>query len=180
MRPHFIYNAMTSIHYLCDQDPQRAKQVTMDFTSYLRRNFAAIAGKDAIPFLEELEHTRAYLAVEQAQFEDDLVVAYDVPHTSFRIPPLTLQPIVENAVKHGMDPENVPFHVWVWTRQTDAGSEVVVEDDGPGFDAAVADDPRTTLANIRQRLEMMCGGALAIAPRDGGCTKVTVMVPRQE
>ena len=60
------------------------------------------------------------------------------------------------------------------------GSEIVVEDDGPGFDAAVADDPRTTLANIRQRLEMMCGGALAIAPRDGGGTKVTVMVPRQE
>lgn len=59
MRPHFIYNTMTSIYYLCDQDPQLAKQVTMDFTTYLRKNFAAIASEDTIPFAEELEHTRA-------------------------------------------------------------------------------------------------------------------------
>ena len=101
-------------------------------------------------------------------------------HTRFRIPPLTLRPIVENAVKHGMDPENVPLHVWVRTRQTGAGSEVEVEDDGPGFDADVADGPNTTLANIRQRLDMMCGGTLDIAPRDGGGTMVRVTVPRQE
>ncbi len=73
MRPHFIYNAMMSIYYLCAQDPKKAQQVTLDFTTYLRKNFTAIASEDAIPFSDELEHTRAYLAVEQVQFEDGLL-----------------------------------------------------------------------------------------------------------
>lgn len=177
MRPHFIYNTMTSIYYLCDQDPQVAKQVTMDFVSYLRKNFSAIVSENPIPIREELEHARAYLAVEKAQFEDDLIVVFDTPHNQFRIPPLTLQPIVENAVKHGMDPDSGPLHIWVRTRETDSGSEVIVEDDGPGFEVAVVDDPHTTLANIRQRLSMMCGGRLDIAHRDGGGSVVRMSIP---
>lgn len=94
MRPHFIYNSMMGIYYLCDQDPKKAKQVTLDFTTYLRKNFAAIASEDTISFTEELEHTRAFLSVEQAQFDDSLFVEFDTPFTLFRLPPLTLQPIV--------------------------------------------------------------------------------------
>ena len=168
MRPHFIYNTMTSIYYLCDQNPELAKRTILEFTIYLRKNFAAIASESVIPFSEELKHTRAYLVVEQAQFEDDLVVSYDTPHTQFRVPPLTLQPIVENAVKHGMDPDAGPLHIWVRTRETESGSEIVVQDDGPGCDPGVADSPHTTLHNIRQRLDMMCGGTLVISSREGG------------
>ncbi|MDO4807136.1 MAG: histidine kinase [Coriobacteriales bacterium] len=180
MRPHFICNTMTSIYYLCDQDPKLAKQVTMDFTTYLRQNFAAIARGNAIPFSEELEHARAYLAVEQAQFEDNLLVDYDTQHTRFRVPPLTLQPLVENAVKHGMDPDFGPLHIWVRTRETNTCSMVFVEDDGPGFDPAVADDPHSTLANIRQRLDMMGSGRLDIMSRDGGGTVVRLTIPKRE
>ena len=90
MRPHFIYNTMMSIYGLCNQDPQKARQVTMDFTNYLRKNFNAVANDSTIPFSTELEHTRAYLAVEQAQFEDMLIVDYDTPFIHFRLPPLTL------------------------------------------------------------------------------------------
>ena len=181
MRPHFIYNTMTTIYYLCDQDPKLAKQVTMDFTTYLRKNFTAIASEDVIPFSEELEHTRAYLSVEQAQFEDHLLVDYDTPHTQFRVPPLTLQPIVENCVKHGMDPDSEPLHVWIRTRETDSGSQVVVEDNGPGFAPADDDEePHTALANIQQRLDLMCAGQLTIAPREGGGTVVQVTIPRKE
>ena len=106
MRPHFIYNTMTSIYYLCEQDPQKAQKVTLDFTTYLRKNFNAIAKQDMIPFDEELVHTQAYLAVEQVRFEDKLLIEFDTPHMEFCLPPLTLQPIVENAVKYGVDPEN--------------------------------------------------------------------------
>lgn len=180
MRPHFIYNTMTSIYYLCDQNPQVAKQVTMDFSTYLRKNLAAIASEDTIPFSEELEHARAYLAVEQAQFEDDLVVSFDTPHVRFRVPPLTLQPLVENAVKHGMDLDSVPLHVLVRTAKTAKGSEVIVEDDGPGFDTTIADDPKTTLANIRQRVSLMCSGTLEITPREAGGTVVRVRIPDKD
>ena len=178
MRPHFIYNAMMSIYYLCAQDSKKAQQVTLDFTTYLRKNFTAIASEDTVPFADELEHTRAYLAVEQVQFEDSLLVDYDTPHTEFRVPPLTLQPLVENAVKHGMDPEYAPLRISIRTRDTKGGSEIIVEDSGPGF-APAADDsePHIALENIRQRLEMMCGGKMTIHPREGGGTVVTVTIP---
>ena len=177
MRPHFIHNTMTSIYYLCGQDPQKARQVTLDFNTYLRKNFNAIVSEEPVPFSEELEHTRAYLAVEQAQFEDQLFVDFDISHTSFCVPPLTLQPIVENAVKHGMDPESDPLRVCIRTRKTDSGSEIIVEDNGSGFDPAEDSEPHHALANIRQRLEMMCGGKLAIMPHEGGGTVVKVTIP---
>ena len=178
MRPHFIYNAMMSIYYLCAQDPKKAQQVTLDFTAYLRKNFTAIASEDTVSFTDELEHTRAYLAVEQVQFEDGLFVNFDTPYKEFRVPPLTLQPLVENAVKHGMDPEAAPLHISIRTQETEAGSVIVVEDDGPGFDPN--DKPYTALANIRQRLEMMCGGKMTIRPRSGGGTVVNVTIPGVE
>ena len=177
MRPHFIYNTMTSIYYLCDQDPAKAKQITLDFTTYLRKNFTALASDELIPFAEELEHTRAYLAVEQAQFEDRLFVEYDTPHTAFRLPPLTLQPIVENAVKHGMDPEAEPLRITVRTRETGTGSVITVTDNGPGYEATDRDTPHVALKNIRQRLEMMCRGRMTIEAPPGGGTTVTVTIP---
>jgi len=177
MRPHFIHNTMTTIYCLCNQDPQKARQVTLDFNTYLRRNFTAIASEEPIPFSEELEHTRAYLAVEQAQFEDSLFIDYDTPHTLFRLPPLTLQPIVENAVKHGMDPDSEPLHILIRTRKLNSGSEVIVEDNGSGFGPYDETEPHIALSNIRQRLEMMCRGKLTILPREGGGTVVKVTIP---
>ena len=180
MRPHFIYNTLVSIHSLCGINPQKAQQITMDFTNYLRRNFNAVASDSTIPFSMELEHTRAYLAVEQAQHEDMLSVDYDTPYTHFRLPPLTLQPIVENAIKHGMDPYHGPLHISIRTRNTDSGTEIIVEDDGSGFDPSDESRPHTALDNIRQRLELMCAGNLDVMSRDGGGTTVTVTIPDQK
>ena len=168
---------MMGIYYLCDQDIEKAKQVTLDFTTYLRKNFAAIASEKSIPFTEELEHTRAYLAVEQAQFEDILFVTFDTPHTLFRMPPLTLQPIVENAVKHGMRANNDPIHISVTTRKTDKGSEIIVEDNGSGYNPVDDKEPHIALNNIRERLKAMCGGSLEITPREGRGTRVTIFIP---
>ena len=120
---------------------------------------------------------RAYLAVEQAQYEDSLFVDYDTPHIRFRVPPLTLQPIVENAVKHGRDPYAGPFHISVRTRKTDSCSEITVSDNGRGFDPADDSGPHIALENIRQRLELMCGGSLVISPGDSGGTVVKVTIP---
>ena len=202
MRPHFIYNTLMSIYSLCRLDPLKARQITMDFTNYLRSNFNAIASDSTIPFSEELEHTRTYLAVEQAQFDDMLIVDYDTAFTHFRLPPLTLQPIVENAVKHGMNPNAAPLHISIRTQRkegllcnpsmqdfqenparsltgdrSNSGAVITVEDTGPGFDPTDESRPHTTLENIRQRLEMMCGGSMTIKPREGGGTVVTLIIP---
>ncbi|MER1993921.1 MAG: histidine kinase [Eubacteriales bacterium] len=180
MRPHFIYNTLMSIYYLCKQDAEKAQQVILDFSSYLRKNFTAIAKADAIPFEEELEHTRAYLAVEQARFKDQLLVEFDAPFTDFRIPPLTLQPIVENAVKHGMDPELEPLFISISTRRQDGYAEITVDDSGPGYQPADDNEPHIGLDNVRERLKMMCKGDLTISRRDCGGTIVTIRIPVQE
>lgn len=180
MRPHFIYNTLMSIYYLCKQDAEKAQQVILDFSSYLRKNFTAIAKADAIPFEEELEHTRAYLAVEQARFKDQLLVEFDTPFTDFRIPPLTLQPIVENAVKHGMDPELEPLFISISTCRQDGYAEITVDDSGPGYQPADDNEPHIGLDNVRERLKMMCKGDLTISRRDCGGTIVTIRIPVQE
>lgn len=178
MRPHFIYNTMTTIYYLCKQDADKAQQVTMDFTNYLRQNFNAIASEDAVPFTDELKHTQSYLAVEKAQHENTLFVQFDTPVTQFRLPPLTLQPLVENAVKHGMDPNAGPLTISVRTRQTDAGILITVEDDGKGFDPGDKTKPHSVLDNIESRLKQQCGGTLTIASKPGKTT-VTIFIPRK-
>ena len=178
MRPHFIYNTMTSIYYLCEQDPKKAQQVTLDFTSYLRKNFNAIAEKDPIPFAEELAHVSAYLAVEKAQFDDRLFVVYDTPHLLFRLPPLTLQPIVENAVKHGMDPDaDEPLRITVRTEKKDEGNVITVEDDGHGFSERDNGEPHVALDNVRERLSNI-GGTLTVSRRETGGTIVRIVIPR--
>lgn len=176
MRPHFIYNTLVSIHSLCRLDPRKAQQVTLDFTNYLRRNFSAVSSDKNISFSTELEHTRAYLAVEQALHDDMLLVDYDTPFTNFRLPPLTLQPIVENAVKHGMNSYPEPLRISIRTRHTDAGVEIIVENNGADFAPVDDNGSNSALQNIQQRLEM-CGGSISIKPRDDGGTMVKLMIP---
>ena len=177
MRPHFIHNTMMTIYSLCAQDPQKARQVTRDFSTYLQDNFTAIAQEDTIPFTKELEHTKAYLAVEMARFEGQLFVEFDTPVTYFRIPPLTLQPIVENSVKHGIDPELEPLYVTVATEDAGNGVRIIIEDTGPGYAPQEKHESQIALDNIRDRLNVLCGGTLEIMSRDAGGTKVTIFVP---
>jgi LytS/YehU family sensor histidine kinase len=168
-----------SIYYLFTQDPEKAQTVIKDFSRYLQSNFTAIAEDGTISFAEELEHTRAYLAVEQARYEGRLFVEFDTPNTFFRVPALTLQPIVENAVQHGLDPDLEPLYVSVATQDAPGGIRIVVEDTGPGY-APSDGAPHFALDNIRERLENLCGGTLEIEPREAGGTKVTVFVPLQK
>ena len=152
MRPHFIYNTMMSIYYLIAQDAEKAQQITLNFSTYLRKNFTALAKEDAVPFNEELEHTRAYLSIEQTRFEDNLFVGTIIAAVS-------------------------PLHVTIKTRHTENGSVITVEDTGPGFGENDNDEPHVALANIQKRLQMMCDGKLEIAQRKEGGTSVTVWIP---
>lgn len=177
MRPHFVYNTMASIYYLCEQDPKKAQKAILDFTSYLRKNFNAIVSDGTVPFEEELEHINAYLAVELVQFEDNLIIEYDIPHTQFNLPPLTLQPIIENAIKHGMDPDSEPLKITIQTRQEKSGNVITITDNGPGFDPKDVFDSNNALSNIKQRLRIMCNGNIKITSQIGGGTVVTIIIP---
>ena len=177
MRPHFIYNTMTDIYYLCEQNPKEAQQVTLDFITYLRKNFYAIVSENPVPFDDELEHARAYLSVESTRFDENLIVEYNIEHRNFLIPPLTLQPLVENAVRHGLDPDGGQLKIIIQTHQTINGSVIIVSDNGPGFDTANAFESAGALSNIKQRLEMMCKGTLKIDSTEDKGTTVTIFVP---
>ena len=177
IRPHFIYNTLVSVYELCRDEPKQAMQVIDDFTTYLQSNFTAIAATEPTSFQEELRHTQAYLAVEITLHGDDLTVAYDMEALAFELPPLTLQPIVENAVKHGVGRGHSPEHIVIRTRPEGGGVCVAVEDDGAGYAPHPDSEVHVGLQNVRERLEMMCGGTLEIGPREGGGTVVTVRVP---
>ena len=178
IRPHFLYNTLVTIYDLCKDAPEQAMSAILDFTRYLQANFTAISATELISFGEELEHTKAYVSTELLLFGDNLTVEYNAAFSAFRLPPLTLQPIVENAIKHGAGKGHSPEHIFVHTRAVDGGAEIIVEDNGVGYDPRPDGETHIGLQNVRERLEMMCGGTLEIAPRPGGGTVVTVFVPR--
>ena len=180
IRPHFIYNTLSSIYLLCKDDPHRAMDVIGDFPSYLQANFTAIAAKDPIEFNEELRHTKAYIAVETMMYGDKLSVEYDVPYTAFLLPPLTLQPIVENSILYGVARSGNPEKITIRTSRDAAGTCLTVEDDGTGYTPQLPDSRKEAhvgLQNVRERLELLCGGTLDIAARPDGGTVVTIFIP---
>ena len=180
MRPHFIYNVMTSIYYLVDTDSQAAKDAILSFSKYLHQNFNAVVKTENIPFEEELAHVQTYLAIEKMRFGDQLDVIYDTPAAIFSLPPLTLEPIVENAVKHGMDPDYDTLHILIRTRATEDGNEITIINDGTDFDPAKLSGDGVGLKNVSERLALMCSGTLHITPRDGGGAVVTLWIPHGE
>ncbi|MBR4515008.1 MAG: histidine kinase [Lachnospiraceae bacterium] len=190
MRPHFIYNTMTSIYYLCELDPPKAQRVVDDFTTYLKKNYSAIAKQEPIPFTEELTHTKAYLAVVKARYEELLFVEYDIEHTAFSCPPLTLEPLVENAVKHNLDPESDPLCIRIMTRREENCNVIIVENSGTDFftensleksgilhSSVNEDDTHIGLENVTLRLKTLCNGTLDIKNREQGGTIVTIRIP---
>ena len=184
IRPHFIYNTLSNIYYLCESDPGKAQQIIGDFIKYLRNNFGSVSKQGLIPFADELEHTEAFLAVVKARYENLLFVEYDISYTSFRIPPLTLEPIVENAVKHGLDQDSDPLHIKITTNCSGEGSVIMVENNGIDFsldeteDISTDDEPHIGINNVCNRLKTLCNGTIDISRREGGGTVVTMIIPQ--
>ena len=135
IKPHFLYNSLGAIEELCDSNPKAARDATRKFARYLRGNMDALTAASAIPFEKELDHTRLYLKLEQLRFEDALKVRYDISCIDFTIPTLTLEPLAENAVRHGIRAkESGSGTVTISAKEFPDHYEVSVTDDGPGFD----------------------------------------------
>ena len=176
IRPHFIFNTLASVNMICEENPKRATEIISDFSQYLQSNFSALSTSELIPFSEEMKHVKAYLDVEAALYEDQLSVDYDTAFTAFRLPPLTLQPIVENCIKHGFGGDTLSLHIIIRTRQTGTGAEIQIEDNGQGYDPSPDGAIHIGLTNAKERLELMCGGTLQLEPGSAG-TLVTVIIP---
>ena len=181
IRPHFLYNSLTAIRRLCEVDPKEAKTAINDFSLFLRANMDSISHQLPVPFEQELMHTKSYLNLEQRRFDDDLAVIYEFGTMDFCLPALTLQPIVENAVLHGIRKKDGGGTVRVQTAEQEYYYTVTVTDDGVGFDkAAIANRPNIGLNNVSRRLELLCGGRLEIESTPGHGTKATIFIPREQ
>ena len=184
IKPHFLYNTLNAISALCDADSKMAKLAVDQFARYLRGNMSSIDQNGPIPFAQELDHTRTYLDIEQMRFEDALQVEYHITCTDFSIPALTMEPLAENAVRHGVR-GNKGGRGIVTIATKDAGDhfEVIITDDGPGFDpSTVPDDgkPHVGIANVRERLADVCGGKLDIQSKPGEGTTATILLPKKQ
>lgn len=134
IRPHFILNTLGAIRTMIHKDPDRASDLLYDFSKYIRKNMEQKDYSKPIPFLEELDYIKTYLSLETLRFEDKLHVEYDIFEDEFFILPLTVQPFVENAVKHGLLPTKGGGTVYISTRRTEGFIEVQIMDNGVGFD----------------------------------------------
>ena len=181
IQPHFLYNALTSIYQLCEVDPPTAQKAVGYFSKYLRRNMASLSERKPIPFEEELRHVESYLNLEKLRYGDKLQVIYDVVSTDFAIPALTVQPLVENAVKHGIGKKKSGGVITIMTRETPEAHVITVLDTGAGFDPAHPQEDgqhHLGLKSVRDRLTTMSGGRLEVASVPGQGTTVTISIPK--
>ena len=154
-----------------------------EFSEYLRRNMNSLKEQAPVPFESELKHLETYLSLEKMRFGDELNIEYDIEATDFLIPSLTVQPLVENAVKHGVGMKEDGGTVTIATKEFDDRYEVIVSDDGVGFDTAKKpNDGRTHIGmeNVRNRLKTMCNAVLNIESTVGKGTVATITIPKEE
>ena len=182
IKPHFLHNSLNSIIYYIDKDPVKAKESLVNFSKYLRTNLDSVNTEDVIPFKEELEHTKVYLSLEKLRFEDKLNIEYDIQDIDFEVPTLSLQPMVENAVKHGIrKSESGSGTVKISTFESETHHIIQVEDDGVGFNTdtlATIDDSHIGVKSVMRRLVIECKGTLEFDSEEGKGTVCTIRIPK--
>ena len=177
--PHFIANTMSSIVALCYPGAPEAGKLAADFAVYLRDNFADMGENAMIPFSKELEHIQNYIAIEMVRFPG-LKVEYDIREKAFLIPTLTVQPLVENAVRHGISKRpDASGTVKISSLEDESCYIIRISDDGVGFDTASPKDGKHIgVANAKARLNMLCSGTLTVTSQRGEGTVCEIRIPK--
>lgn len=180
IQPHFIYNTLGTIERMCLKDPQKAFNLVRNFSLYLRGNFSELDSVTPIRFADELKHVEYYVNIEKVRFPD-MSIEYDVEATEFVLPALSVQPLVENAIKHGLMRLETGGTVKIHSYETPTHFCVEVTDDGVGFDtnAPIDEKKHVGLRNIRGRLKAMVNGALVMESKPGVGTKAMIMIPKE-
>ena len=180
IQPHFIYNTLGTIERMCLKNPQKANELVRNFSLYLRGNFSELDSVTPIRFAEELKHVEYYVNIEKVRFPD-MRIEYDVETTEFVLPALSVQPLVENAIKHGLMRLETGGTVVIHSYETPTHFCVAVKDDGVGFDTSLPIDEKKHmgLRNIRGRLKAMVDGDLILESKPGVGTKAVIMIPKE-
>lgn len=183
IQPHFIYNTLGTISELCLSQPEKAAEIAQEFSQYLRGNFDELESRTPIRLSREIKHVRHYTAIEHVRFPD-MDIQFDLQSREFFLPALSIQPLVENAIKHGLMGLESGGCVVISTFETADSYCVSVRDNGVGFDTTA---PLSTLgrkhlgiSNIRERVETMCGGSLTIESAPGYGTTALISIPKED
>ncbi len=192
IKPHFMYNTLTTIQALCRTDPEKASEIVGKFSLYLRQNIDSLSEPNLIPLEKELEHTKVYTDIEMLRFPK-IRVEYDIRDSGFSVPALTVQPLVENAIRHGVRIREEGI-VRVATWEADDAHVLVISDNGKGFDPERvfsgnnpgSSDPEYAkrshigLTNVRDRVESMLMGSFHVDSKPDEGTKITIRIPKEE
>ncbi len=189
IKPHFLYNAMNTIISICPVDPEKAAELLLDLSYYLRSSFDFQNREQVVSLEKELELVQAYMAIEQARFGERLRIIYDIDEpTDAYIPPLSIQPIVENAVRHGVMQKSAGGTIVLAVRHTETNLFISISDDGVGMKQREMgtllqghDQRKRTgvgLVNIHRRLMSLYGQGLNIASKSEEGTTITFEVPQ--
>ena len=180
IQPHFMHNMLTTIMYMCRTEPEEAEKTVGQFADYLRANMDSLTLKQCIQFETELKHVKTYWSLEEKRFGDKIRAVYDIQENSFMLPSLTIQPIVENAVKHGMR-KGKQLTVTIRTYSDVNNYYVEINDDGRGFDVNAFENEGKShigIKNVQQRLKMMCGGELMVNSVPDQGTDAVIKIPK--
>ncbi|NLO22360.1 MAG: histidine kinase [Syntrophomonadaceae bacterium] len=185
IRPHFIHNALNAIISIMRTDNNRARQLLVDFSRYLQSCYDYDSLEDTVPIENELAFVRSYAALEQARFEDRLHIEYDIEDLSVCVPPFTLQPLIENAIVHGLRNKPGGAKVLVYIKEVGGGVKIGVRDNGVGIsedkfkELLCGGSERTgiALSNINQRLTKLYGIGLKIVRPESGGLEVSMWIP---
>lgn len=182
IQPHFLYNALNTIKSLIRRNPKTAEEAVIDFAYYLRGNMDSLSHTEPIPFRTELDHIRHYCKIELLRFSDKLHIEYDIETDSFSVPTLSIQPLVENAIKHGVTKRPEGGTVQIHTCEDDKNYIVRVKDNGIGFDPSgvLEKDGRSHvgLPNTCYRLKTMLHAEVEVESKADIGTTVTVRIPK--
>ncbi|RYL94943.1 sensor histidine kinase [Sporolactobacillus sp. THM7-4] len=168
INPHFLFNALNTIASLTRTNPAKARELIIKLSAYMRYNLELT--DDRIDINKEIEQVKDYVAIEQARFGSRVNVRYDIEAEDVRIPSLILQPLVENAIKHGILKSKAPGLVTISAKDLGDRIRIAVTDTGPGIDRKVIDDvykdqmseKKIGLYNVHQRVRLIYGKGLVI------------------
>ena len=182
MRPHFLFNTMSTIREMMNTDPAAASAGLDNLAGYLRKNLDALTLDYLIPFERELKHIDQYVMLEKMNPANRFEVVYDLQMIDFRLPALCVQPLVENAIRHGVRGMDGEGMIFVATEPHGDMIRIVVEDNGPGFAGDSTEQQNRHagqgLENVRRRLETRCGGTLHVHSGADG-TRLIVLIPKR-